>query len=161
MATKLVYVHKAEYQALCAGYKSKADQDGEYIQRHRRAAKNNTGVHLSTSDLERLQSGQPKSDDDDPIATNASDETNGVELPQAFGSTESADNAPTQQTEKQGLSLAESIGQLDPENDDHWTQAGKPAIPAVENLFGKKIKRDDVEAAAPGFDRAIAQQANA
>lgn len=55
--------------------------------------------------------------------------------------------------------LAAALKQLDPKNDDHWTQAGKPAIAAVEKLYGDAgITRADVDAAIPGFDRESAKQ---
>lgn len=168
MAQKVVYVHKATYQQLCAGFQSKNDDDGEYIKRHRRAAKNKTGVHLVKSDIERLQAGQPDAKEGDaetktpetktPVP--ATTEASNVELTESFGSNESNESDANPAAEKQGLSLAESIGQLDPNDDDHWTKAGLPAIAAVETIFGKDISREDIEAAAPGFNRSIALQAN-
>jgi len=56
--------------------------------------------------------------------------------------------------------IAEAISQLDPENDDHWTEAGLPAMAAVEDLVGTKdIKRADVGAAMPDWDRDKALEA--
>ena len=50
--------------------------------------------------------------------------------------------------------IATALGQLDPENDDHWTGSGLPAMAAVEERVGSKdIKRADVEAALPGWNR--------
>lgn len=51
-------------------------------------------------------------------------------------------------------SLAEAIGQLDPENDAHWTAQGLPAMDAIENIMGSKsVTRADVNAAADGYTR--------
>ncbi|MEE9160020.1 MAG: hypothetical protein V3U60_16745 [Gammaproteobacteria bacterium] len=56
--------------------------------------------------------------------------------------------------------IAAAVRDLDPENDDHWTDAGLPAMKAVEDVVGTKaIKRADVEAAAPGWDRDRALEA--
>lgn len=58
--------------------------------------------------------------------------------------------------------LAAVLAQLDPDNDDHWTQQGKPALAAVEAAYGSSaITRADVEAAAPGLTREAAKAAKA
>lgn len=58
--------------------------------------------------------------------------------------------------------LAEALAKLDPENDDHWTKLGKPAMSAVEQLYGSAdITRGDVEAAIKDFDRNTARTAKA
>lgn len=55
--------------------------------------------------------------------------------------------------------LRQVVVNLDPEVDDHWTGAGKPAMAAVEEAYGETgITRADVEAAAPGWNRDKAQQ---
>lgn len=43
-------------------------------------------------------------------------------------------------------SLAEAVAKLDDGEPDHWTQAGKPAIAAVEAIYGKPVTRDEVDA---------------
>lgn len=50
-------------------------------------------------------------------------------------------------------SIGDVLEQLDPANDDHWTEAGLPAMAVVEKLLGRNVSRADVEAAAPGFKR--------
>lgn len=56
--------------------------------------------------------------------------------------------------------IAGAVRGLDPENDEHWTEAGLPAMAAVEDVVGSKdIKRADVEAAEPGWDRDKALEA--
>lgn len=56
--------------------------------------------------------------------------------------------------------IADAVRKLDPEDDDHWTDAGLPAMAAIEALVGtKSIVRADVEAAAPGWDRDKALEA--
>lgn len=56
--------------------------------------------------------------------------------------------------------LVEAIKKLDHANDDHWTQAGKPAIAAVEKLYGSnELTRASIEAAVPGWDRETAKKA--
>lgn len=50
--------------------------------------------------------------------------------------------------------ISEALEQLDHTNDDHWTNAGKPDMKAVEALVGdSSIKRKDVESVAPDFKR--------
>jgi len=49
--------------------------------------------------------------------------------------------------------LADVLLELDPEEDEHWTQAGLPAMDAVEARLGQNCTRADVSAAIPGFDR--------
>lgn len=62
--------------------------------------------------------------------------------------------------------INEVLRQLDPENDAHWTSKGLPAMEAVEDLGGfeaEAVKRSDVTAANPAFNRdlARAQRVNA
>ena len=55
--------------------------------------------------------------------------------------------------------LAKAVMSLDPNNDEHWTQTGKPAMSAIEMAYGSSgITRAQVEAAAPGFTREVASQ---
>ena len=50
--------------------------------------------------------------------------------------------------------LAEALNHLDPADDEHWTQAGKPALEAVERFYGSSsVTRKDIEAARPGWGR--------
>ena len=53
--------------------------------------------------------------------------------------------------------LEAALRKLDPNNDEHWTKSGKPAVAAVEQFYGSAdITRTDIEAAIPDFDRAAA-----
>lgn len=55
--------------------------------------------------------------------------------------------------------LARAVANLDPTNDEHWTQDGRPAMTAVERFYGSAdITRKDVEAAAPGVTRSKLRQ---
>lgn len=56
-------------------------------------------------------------------------------------------------------SLAEAIGQLDPENDAHWTSNNLPSLDHLGELVGKKVARGDVDAVADGYTRAKARAA--
>lgn len=49
--------------------------------------------------------------------------------------------------------LLAAINLLDPTNDDHWTQAGAPAISAIEEIYGNQTTRSEVNEVAPGYDR--------
>jgi hypothetical protein len=43
---------------------------------------------------------------------------------------------------------------MDPDVDEHWTQAGLPAMMAVEQALGKGgFTRKDLEASEPGWNR--------
>lgn len=53
--------------------------------------------------------------------------------------------------------LTEVLSQLDPENDEHWTGEGLPALDAVHKLGFKNPRRPDVTAASPGFNREAAR----
>jgi hypothetical protein len=53
-----------------------------------------------------------------------------------------------------------AVMKLDPSIDYHWTQAGIPALLAVEEAMGKAgVTRKDVKAAAPNWDREAAMAA--
>ena len=63
---------------------------------------------------------------------------------------------------KAGPKVAEAVYKLDAMNDDHWTDAGLPAMAAVEAALGSTgITRRDVAAAVPGWDREKALEAAA
>lgn len=50
--------------------------------------------------------------------------------------------------------LAKALAQLDADNDEHWTQDGKPAISVVAELSGvSDIKRKDLESLFPEVRR--------
>lgn len=50
--------------------------------------------------------------------------------------------------------LQRAVMSLDPADDNQWTKDGKPAMTAVEKVYGSAgITRADVEAAAPGHTR--------
>lgn len=53
----------------------------------------------------------------------------------------------------QTKNLADVIKALDGKNDEHWTDAGLPAVDAVKAAFGSDVTRAQIEKAAPGFVR--------
>jgi len=55
--------------------------------------------------------------------------------------------------------LGEAIGQLDPEDNDHWTSNNLPSLDHLSALTGSKVARGDVEAVAEGYTRAKARAA--
>lgn len=58
--------------------------------------------------------------------------------------------------------LVNIVEALDPTVDDHWTQAGLPAIAAIEQAYGSgEVTRALVEQAKPGWNRESAQQESA
>lgn len=53
--------------------------------------------------------------------------------------------------------IIEALKGLDPENDDHWTDEGKPKISALEVLLGRTdLTRAEVSGADPNFSREVA-----
>jgi hypothetical protein len=69
-------------------------------------------------------------------------------LEQALGEDDAPSGRPT---------LAEAIGQLDPENDAHWTSNNLPSIDALAALTGKPATRAEVNELAEGYTRAKAR----
>lgn len=53
--------------------------------------------------------------------------------------------------------LLKAVDSLDPENDDHWTQAGLPKLTAVEEAYGEAVTRQMVKNVAPDLDRDVAK----
>ena len=49
--------------------------------------------------------------------------------------------------------IASAIAMLDPGNDDHWTNAGLPAVDAVSELVGETVTRAQIKAVAPDAER--------
>ena len=49
--------------------------------------------------------------------------------------------------------LLEGLRTLDPTNDAHWTAEGLPRLAVLEELTGKNVTRQDVNATAPGLTR--------
>lgn len=67
--------------------------------------------------------------------------------------------ADQQDSPAQKLTLAEAIGSLDPEVDDHWTSNNLPAIDTLADLTGKAVTRAEVNEVAEGYTRAKARAA--
>ena len=58
------------------------------------------------------------------------------------------------------LKVQSALAQLDHSNDDHWTDDGLPKTSVVQTVAkDTTIKRADITAARPGFDRATAKAA--
>ena len=58
--------------------------------------------------------------------------------------------------------INEALGQLDTENDNHWTQSGEPRLETVRMLAGDQtISRADVDTATKDFTRQSARDAKA
>lgn len=73
---------------------------------------------------------------------------------EAGGVSDGAGQAPELNTKLQA-----AVWNLDPTDDTHWTRDGKPAMSAVEKLYGASdITRADVDAAAPGYTREKARE---
>lgn len=92
------------------------------------------------------QSGQAPGSED----PNSSGDGSGV------GSQAHDSNPPQDQAKP---TLAEAIGQLDPEVDAHWTSNNLPSLDVLTELTGSKVGRADVEAVADGYTRAKARAA--
>lgn len=51
------------------------------------------------------------------------------------------------------MNVLEALQSLDVGNDDHWTNAGLPAISAVSDIARQPVSRAQIIEAWPGFDR--------
>jgi hypothetical protein len=51
-----------------------------------------------------------------------------------------------------------ALGLLDPEKDEHWTQAGIPSVEAVAEIADGKVTRDQIKALAPDLTRETAKK---
>lgn len=49
--------------------------------------------------------------------------------------------------------IATAVRMLDPDNDAHWTKDHKPQVDDVSALVGRRITRQEIDAAAPGYLR--------
>lgn len=49
--------------------------------------------------------------------------------------------------------ITDALKQLDPSNDDHWTASKQPKVDAVKELHGEDVTREQIDAAAEGFNR--------
>lgn len=55
--------------------------------------------------------------------------------------------------------LLDAVMKLDPENEEHWTKTGKPAMAAVEGFYGSAdITRANIDAVAPNYSRDAAKE---
>lgn len=97
-------------------------------------------------DLQPEGAGAPSGDGSDAGQGDAGGETGN----QAGGLAPEGDGQAPELNEK----LRKAVMTLDPVDDSHWTKDGKPAMTAVEKLYGSSgLTRADVDAAAPGFNR--------
>lgn len=51
------------------------------------------------------------------------------------------------------MSLVNSLAQLDPSNDEHWTTNGDPLLNVVKDIHGSAVTRAQINEAVPGFSR--------
>ena len=49
--------------------------------------------------------------------------------------------------------IQEALTLLDSNDDEHWTQGGKPAVHTVSDILNEPVSRSDIDAAAPDFKR--------
>jgi hypothetical protein len=67
---------------------------------------------------------------------------------------------PSFQDKMKNDKIVRICAELDPENDDHWTEEGQPALEVVEQAFGRAgLTRRDIEQAMPDFTREVAFEA--
>lgn len=57
------------------------------------------------------------------------------------------------------MEITEALQALNPDQDDHWTKAGLPSVDAVGAALGHAITREEITAAAEGFNREASHQA--
>lgn len=63
------------------------------------------------------------------------------------GATEPAGEVDEAEAVNEADEIVAAIGQLNPENPDHWTKAGKPDVAALEAILDRDISADDRDAA--------------
>ena len=67
---------------------------------------------------------------------------------------------PEEPSIEQNREILVALQKLDPNEDSHWTTTGKPMLKVVEDVYGRAgITRQDVESAAPGYNRDKALEA--
>ena len=71
-------------------------------------------------------------------------------LPEGGGS-ESADEPASADDD-----IREAIKTLDPNEDSHWTRAGRPAVTAIEAICGRFVPRVTIDKLAPNWSRETA-----
>lgn len=49
--------------------------------------------------------------------------------------------------------IIEKLQDLDPDNDEHWTQDGAPRMAVIEESLGNEVTREQINEAAPQFSR--------
>lgn len=117
---------------------------------------------------EGSEAGDPAPDGEEPAGAEGGDAGG---IPDGDGHEESLtkdedpeqDQSPAEDAKQEGPELNEKLQRailaLDSENDQHWTKDGKPAMTAVEGIYGSTaITRAQVEAAYPGYNRSVAAQ---
>ena len=77
---------------------------------------------------------------------------------------EDKDFRPSEPSSSVNEGIKAAVMKLDPEVDDHWVMTGAhkglPKLNAVEEAYGRaNLGRQDVEAAAPGWNRGVALEA--
>lgn len=82
----------------------------------------------------------------------ATDETAKARLEAAEKTGEEGENIHTP------VSLEDALKRLNPDDDAHWTKAGLPDLNVLKEIMHQPIKRADVEAAAPDFNRDVARE---
>lgn len=106
--------------------------------------------------LKEVPDGQPVSSDVQPDGGGT--EAGGV--PDGDGQPAVLTDPVKEPTVELNTKLQKAVMGLDPADDTHWTKDGKPAMTAVEKLYGSAgITRADVEAVAPGHTREKAKAA--
>ena len=53
-----------------------------------------------------------------------------------------------------------ALTMLDHDNDDHWTEKGRPKNSVVDGLVGQDVTNEQIMEAAPDFDRQLPPEAN-
>ena len=107
--------------------------------RNRKTSQERSDVGGADADSGQADAGPANADNSQGDGTRRSLETGWVLIPRE---------------ESPNPKLYDAILELDPVLDKHWTSTGKPAMSAVERIYGSTaITRRDVKAAAPDWDR--------
>lgn len=97
------------------------------------------------ADNKKAEARGKASDGEANAGAKAGAEGHGTEGGDGVGAGEGDDSEPSE--------VAVALGQLDPNNDKHWTSTGMPNLKVVGEFLGRSVTRPELEEAVPGFTR--------
>lgn len=97
----------------------------------------------------------------DPIITNhfrLVEDDEDIDLSQVFDQEELKAKIKESNERDQDAAIKAALDKLDPDNPRHWTRDGRPSLQVIHQETGlTELKRADIHAAAPDFDKKSAR----